>query len=286
MNIDSVNWSRVAEPQADGYDTGIVLGFAELAGFRRRPPSNEPTMLDGAVALRQDPALLGYDGCQYAASDHPNIATADRLLRLWPAVYRQCGELLDSICIYDYPRMGGDMIIGSVCGSGSSGFGSIVVTVNHHMGLAEGIVHEMAHHKLRALGVDMESATMLITNDPSEVYPSPIRYDCLRPMTAVLHAQYSYLHILQLDLMVLEHDSHPLRAAAIREQSLAVIAPKLEFGLQTIQQAVQTDAYGDDFIQGMVCWCECVIECAYADLKSNDVMPHPFLHPVSGTHAV
>jgi|SRR5208337_3604147 len=282
MNIDDVNWSRVAEPQSDGYDTRVVMQFAIEAGYRRRHPSGESTLFDGAVALRQDPVLLGYDGCQYAPPDHPNLAKAEALIRSWPVGFSQCGALLDSLCPYDYPRLGEDMIIGSVCGSGSWGFGSIVVTVNHHMGLAEGIVHEIAHHKLRALGIDMEFSAGLVTNDPSEMYPSPIRYDSLRPMTAVVHAQYSYMHIAELDLMVLRHDSDPVRATAIRGLSLAVIIPKLEFGLKTIKQHARVDTKGDAFLKAFNAWSERVIEDGYADLKNHYIDVKPFLHPMVG----
>ena len=68
--------------------------------------------------------------------------------------------------------------------------------MNHHAGFAEALVHELGRtHKPRALGVGVETAERLVTNPSGQLHPSPIRYDCLRPMTAVVHAQDSYTYI-------------------------------------------------------------------------------------------
>jgi hypothetical protein len=278
-----IDWRRVAEPQPDGYDSEVALGLAVATGYRPREIAGCATFLGGAVAVREDPVLLDYDDCRYADIDHPNIATAESLLELWPEAHAQCRTLLESVCFYDCPRLGPDMVIGSICGAGSSGFGSVIVTVNHHMGLAEGIVHEMAHHKLRALGIEMESSTRLILNPPDQRYPSPIRYDCLRPMTAVLHAQYSYTYIAQFDLKVLEQDDDNIRSRAIRERSLSVIIPKLEYGLRTISEQAITDDAGEQFCRGFRDWCDRIISAGYRDLEANGITPKSFLHPIAGT---
>jgi HEXXH motif-containing protein len=159
----------------------------------------------------------------------------------------------------------------------------VFVTVNHHVGLAEGIVHEMAHHKLRAIGVEMESSSRLLLNLPTEVYKSPIRYDCLRPMTAVLHAQYSYTYIAQFDLKILQQDGDMPRALAIRERSLAVILPKLEHGLRTIASHARTDDDGARFVESFLAWCGRIIAAGYADLQASGVHAQAFRHPIAST---
>lgn len=280
MKNRQVDWSKIAEPQEDGYDTEVVLEFAEKAGYRRDLPNPEASVFDGAIAISHDNSLLGYEGCVYAPHDHPNLKKAEEIIRAWPVAYRQCKALVQSICFYSLPRFGDDKIIGSICGPGQAGFGSIIVTVNHHMGLAEGIVHEMAHHKLRAIGIDMEASKGLLRNSPDERYPSPIRYDCLRPMMAVVHAQYSYTYIAQLDLFALRNQSEPSRDVAIRELSLAVILPKLEFGIDVIEQNARTDDNGETFLAGFMDWCKRVIAEAKEDLEKNRVIARPFIHPI------
>src|SRR5262249_33658645 len=156
----------------------------------------------------------------------------------------QCRALLDSVSLYHHTGAESDEVIGSICGPGSRGFGSIAVTVDHHVGFAEGIVHETAHHKLRALGVEVERASRLIRNPADATYPSRIRYDCLRPMSAVLHAQYSYPYILQLDLCILRAHECPSRDRRIVTDSLAIILPKLEFGFGVLKEHWLPDEAG------------------------------------------
>ena len=52
--------------------------------------------------------------------------------------------------------------------------------------------------------MSFESATAIVGNDPAQRHVSPIVKDRTRPMTAVLHAQYSYVHVTALDLHMLE----------------------------------------------------------------------------------
>lgn len=280
--IATVDWLRVAEPQADCYDSRVVLSLLE-GDFSEefKAEVGGPTFADGTIALTQDPILNGFEGCHPAPPDHPNVMTAERLLRQWPEGFRQCQLLLRSIGLSESDALGSDQVVGSICGPGSYGFGSIAVTVNHHMGLAEGIVHEMAHHKLRALGVEFESATRLVANSTGDRFPSPIRYDCLRPMTAVLHAQYSYTYIANLDLAVIERDtSDHWRRLAVLKNSLAIIVPKLEFGMQVLRQNWEYDEEGKLFAEGLFNWCERIVADGRRHLEEFGLLPQPFAHPL------
>src|SRR6185295_7197196 len=147
--------------------------------------------------------------------------------------------------------------------------------------LAEGIVHEMAHHKLRMLGVDFEDSIRLVKNDPTALYPSPIRYDCLRPMSAVLHAQYSYTYIAQLDIMVVRGGIDRRRDQVIVERSLAVILPKLEFGRRIIAAEAIADAAGNEFLPALLNWVDRIIAEGYWLLGRFDVPPRTFNHPLT-----
>lgn len=157
-------------------------------------------------------AWLGPTGIQLEAplpEDHyvalldPNatlLKKAAEVLYAWPEMYMCALALLNVI----ESATSGDMILpasGGVCGPGDKGFGHILVKSNNPVGYAEGVVHELGHHKLRALRIDMEEHdNRILANAPSELYESGVRKDTLRPMSAVLHAHYSYLHVTELEL--------------------------------------------------------------------------------------
>jgi hypothetical protein len=271
----------MAKPQDDEYDTFITLALAIQQGYRRLEPDGFPTLLDGAIALRPDPNLVLFPDCVSADPLHPNVSKVRNLLRQWPAVHSQCRRLLDSIALYHHNSIDSDDVTGSITGPGSRGFGSIAVTVDNHVGFAEGIVHEMAHHKLRALGVQVEHATRFILNSPEVTYPSPIRYDCRRPMSAVLHAQYSYTYIIQLDLKILHARECPSRDRRIVEDSVATILPKLEFGLTVLKKHLIPDEAGKAFLSPLDAWTEDIVQDGRRFLEEFNVPPRPFRHPLA-----
>jgi HEXXH motif-containing protein len=97
-----------------------------------------------------------------------------------------------------------------------SHFGALWATVNSAPGLAQSIVHEMAHQKLWTFGVSFESAGVILANDPSSLYWSPL-VAWPRPLAAVLHAHYALLHIAALDCALLtKARSRAMRAAFVR----------------------------------------------------------------------
>jgi hypothetical protein len=278
--VDGVCWERMAEPQEDQYDTEVTLEMAALGGYSRPAGGSGVAFLGGAVRLHADPCLRFPDDCIEVDPSHPNVARAEGLLGLWPTVYRQCQRLLHTISLYRHTLFTSDQVVGSVCGPGTPGFGTVAVTVDHHVGFAEGIVHEMGHHKLRALGVDFERTHRLILNPPQEKYPSPIRYDCLRPMSAVLHAQYSYTYIIQLDLKILEARHDVERDRSIVAYSLAVIVPKLEFGANVLKSNAVTDESGRRFLAGLQDWTGRLLEESRRWLEEYGVAEQPFEHPI------
>lgn len=281
MLVESrVDWSRVAEPQADGYDSVITLEFAAQNGYTRPSHQAVARFLGNAVALLPDATVIFPDDYELAPSDHFNVERAEQLIRLWPDGFEQCQRLLDSVTVFKHRGSFDDYVIGSVCGPGSRGFGSVAVTVDNHVGFAEGLVHEMGHHKLTALGVQLETTQRLLVNDPSVRFPSPIRYDCLRPMSAVLHAQYSYTYILALDLAILRANLDLQRDQCIAERSLAIIAPKLRFGMQVIRAHAAPDRSGELFLTAFGDWVSRVVNESEQFLRRFNVPEVPFEHPL------
>jgi hypothetical protein len=274
-----VDWSRLAEPQPDQYDSDVTLAFARRRGYTRPAVSRAARLFDGAVTL--SPSDVFPPPCLPASFDHPGVRRGVDALRLWPVGFRQVQLLVDSISAFVDVTAPDDRVVGCTSGPGPTGFGSVAATVNHHVGFAEAIVHEMAHHKLRALGVEVEAAERLITNAPEQLFKSPVRYDCLRPMSAVLHAQYSYTYVAALDVAIVQAARKPERDHHVAQDALAVILPKLEFGLRVLQVHAETDGPGADFLAGLYAWTSRVLAGGHEILGRLEIPPSPFVHPLN-----
>lgn len=275
----TIDWRRMACPQLDGYDTNTICAMAASRGYVRPETAPGPHWLDGATLIDPGNTFLARDAIP-APLSHPNIDTGAGLLTMWPAMYAQCQRLIHRVAFFVDSRHNVDCVVGSVCGPGPDGFGSISTTVNNHVGVAEAIVHELAHHKLRAMGVDVEHAEALVLNDPAQLYASPIRYDSNRPMSAVLHAQYSYVHIAAMDIKIINAALDTERDQKIARQSLAVILPKLVFGKQILNSNAELDGAGIDFMAGLDEWTDQVLRDSFAILQKFAVEPVPFQHPL------
>ena len=123
------------------------------------------------------------------------------------------------------------------------------------LGFAQALIHEMAHQKLRALGVSIETAERLIANDPSQRFESPIRKDQTRPMTAVFHAQYSFIHVTALDL-------HMLAAAQTEREWQHILmlparnVPRMQEGYEEVSRHIETYAAGRLFVDAFMKWSQ------------------------------
>jgi HEXXH motif-containing protein len=273
-----VDWSRMAEPQADGYDTDLALQLATSAGsrlrplpYRRRPVDGCVTICDGAVAVRVAPERgLGGEHMVPAKPDHPNLAAAASFLARWPDAYVQFARLIDTIYPYSDIRQArmGAQAFGSSSHSYEHDFGSIIVTIDDPIGSAQGMIHEMAHQKLRALGVSFESADRLITNPETERFISPIRKDRTRPMTAVFHAQYSFIHVTALDLCMLAGAHDEMERTRIL-MFLARNVPRMQAGQEEIISNIKTDDAGSQFLSGFLRWSTEVLAEGQAKLDAN-----------------
>lgn len=275
----AVDWRRLAEPQPDQYDSHVTLTFARRRGCARRAASRAPTVFEGAAVLC--PSDLFPPPCVPAAADHPGIRRGVEALRLWPVGFHQVQLLVDCVSAFVDITAPEDHVVGCMSGPGPTGFGSVAATVNNHVGFAEAIVHEMAHHKLRALGVEVEVAEGLVTNAPEQLFKSPIRYDRLRPMSAVLHAQYSYMYVAALDMAIVHAAREPARDRRVAEDSLAVILPKLEFGLGVLRANAETDQPGAEFLAGLYAWADRILADGHEILRTFGIPPRPFVHPLA-----
>jgi HEXXH motif-containing protein len=152
--------------------------------------------------------------------------------------------------------------------------------LNSAVGFAGSLVHEMAHHKLRSFGVQFETAEKLIRNPPEQNFRSPVRYDCLRPMSAVLHGQYAYTYSAAMCLEIVRPRSNPVLDRRIAEEALAVKLPKLVFGLEVLRRHAELDAEGTAFMEGLRSWSDRLFDDGFSLLKEMGVPIRKFAHPL------
>jgi hypothetical protein len=276
----AIAWNRLAEPQDDQYDTRIVLEFARQRGYVRREPGDLLTCFDGKIAVRNECPDLAAD-CELTSADHPNVRKGCDLVRSWPAVFTQLQTLVDSVNLFLHTRTPyDDPGVGSMSGSGGTEFGAVSSTVNSAVGFAGSLVHELAHHKLRALGVQFETADRLIKNPPEQKFRSPVRYDCLRPMSAVLQGQYAFTYSAAMCVEIIRPGAEPERDRRIAEQALAVKLPKLVFGLEVLKRHAEADAEGAEFLEGLYDWSYRLFEDGFGLLEKMGVPLKRFAHPL------
>jgi hypothetical protein len=256
------DWSRVAEPQPDQYDTEVVLErLRQMEGFRRPPLLGDtPTIFDGAVAVRPLEGSYLKMGFSSAPLEDERIRLAEGYVRQWPTVFQQFKSLIYAFYPLSDPsgiriRPGGK---GYVSDSFEECIGTLCASIEDPIGTAEAFVHEMAHNKLRSLGIMFESTQGFITNDPEDRYLSPIRIGVLRPMTAVFHAEYSFIYVTQLCLMLLAADPEEETRKYLLLR-LKTLLPRMESGFELIEAKIQVDAIGRPFVDGFMDWARRVL---------------------------
>ena len=164
LAANQIDWARVGVPQEDGYDTEITEQLAlERYGWTKKWPGGEPTWLHGGVQIIE-PAC-GDELREPASATHPNLKVAENILSGgYPAMYRQCRQLLQKLYIYELDNVpieaGG---VGVSCGPmGDHVSFEISVTVNGGIGIIEGVVHELAHNKMKAHGISFHHWERLV----------------------------------------------------------------------------------------------------------------------------
>ncbi len=258
----SLIWNRLAQPQADLYDSETVLMLVAATTTLERPTRFVRTTPFGRLSI--GPVFSGEElppgqGESHIDADpgHPCIEEAIHLLRRWPAGAAQARHLLERLhpaLDLDHASILPPFRIHSSSHSVEDRFGAIWATVNSAPGLAQSIVHELAHQKLCAFGVSFERADAVIANDPSERYPSPL-VAWPRPITSVLHAHYALLHISALDCALLAKERvQYMRKALARSASRHLLL--LSRSAVVLRKHTIADAVGVPFLQSMWEWMD------------------------------
>lgn len=279
LDIDRIDWAALALPDPQGRGSALARAMANArkgrwSGETALGPSrpDELTLFDGRVAIRHVREQCHLPRYRNAPLDHPNIAIAESYVRRWPGGYALVRGIVDTynpIFDTEIPAERWTSSGGSASHFDTWRFGMIFATVYHPIGLAQAFVHEAAHQKLFGIGVLIEHADRIVRNDPTRLFPSPV-VERPRPMTAVLHAEYSFIHVTELELLLLdalrdepdcERERRILRSFLFRNLT------RLEPGLRTIEAAIETDAAGDQFVGAFICWAKQVLERARTRLE-------------------
>ena len=272
-----IDWSRMAEPQSDGYDTIVTnelrrseSGRSVIRGHARPvnalPITHMPKLADVKLA--------------FVSGTHPVVQRGLNLLSSWSLGRQQVMALIDSVQTGCQPDRVKDGILGTACGSSSETLTVVQSVADSRVGFAEGIVHELGHQKLRTLGVAFESAARLLGPDNSPRFPSPIRMDKLRPLSAVLHAQYSYTYVLALYCAILDSDADPEAQHALINDRLPYILPRMRFGMSVLDTEL-FNVDGRSFTSALHKWTGRLIDHCAAVLSRHDVKEKPFTHPLT-----
>lgn len=248
---------ELARPAEDGSDTEVLDRLMTAAQNRPKQRLERRSFLRGSVALN-----YGYTRAYTispwmvpAPFDHPSFHEAEKLLALWPAAFQQASTLLEFIHPSVDLRLPALAPAGSMNSSHSLGgplLRSLWTTVNDALGLAENIVHELAHQKLRAIGIPVLGESPLVANPVDATYWSFIKKKP-RPMTAVLHALYSFTHVAELHDRVSRAGRGPYRAAAQRNRLFT--RDRIRNGREVVSASfVPRTAEAAAFVAAMVAW--------------------------------
>jgi hypothetical protein len=242
-----MDWARVAEPSE--YSAAVIGTMASV----RWPWRYSAGFVVEILGRHLDDSLVGVD-----PSD-PRVGVILTTLARWPegerAVYAIAGVF------WPIDRASGEAGgLGCCCGhdepTEARPRAAIYTTIWDAVGGAEGLVHEAGHLRLKACGVDLEQHDgVLLENGPDELFESPIRKDKLRPMSAVLQAQYSYVMVTALDVALGD------------AEHAAINLPRILEGRGTVRQNARWTPAGTEFFRGLEGWTDRIVAEAHTLLK-------------------
>lgn len=273
-----IDWKRIAKPQPDGYDSYVIAQLLnqKYGWVKRVPLSGEYTICDGKVAVVSDRIYTDAETlptsrmmCGMPKWNDEYAAKIDPFLRTWTDGHQMLGLFLDEF----WPKWSTFMTEHSFgCTSGhyeivtsqdarqgarhAGVINAVYVTMNSLSGCAEGIYHEVAHARLEALGMNIETHDgALILNTPDELYESPVRRDKKRPMSAVIQAIYSWIVFGENDIRCAAIPGNASTSAEYLINNL----PKIEDGLREIRNHVRCTPEGTAFMDGYFEWGDTIV---------------------------
>jgi hypothetical protein len=290
IDISEVDWSRMAEPQEDEYDTRIILDFARAEESPRaceiyvpRPISGHPTIFDSQAAIRHLHETCPYEPrLKNGPLGHPNINTAVEYVRRWPVIFNQFRQLIDTFSpIIDTTLSPGDGEQGELSGSVSYSeediFGAVAATFFDPIGLAEAFVIQLANNKLSAVGISSDDdSTFLVLNLPGEIFKGQMIENEEVTIKRTFKDKYAYAHAVQLDIKMLEQETKDTDLTKLLK-TLGSNIFKLEQDLQGVREQLKVDEAGQIFVDGFFSWVERTIDRGDKLLKQNGMEKLPLI---------
>jgi HEXXH motif-containing protein len=252
MNVD---WARMAEPQHDGYDSAIALRLVNVSPLNAGPG----VWFDVHPVYRDEPGFVGdFSGFRDAPPDHPNLALGAVLVDAWPEGATLARRMIRIVHAAYEDGVTEDLGWSSLVSSSHSyehRFGTCFLTVHSPIGVAEALIHEAAHHKLRALGVRFESADAIVAPESvAQRHPSPLLGGRMRPMPAVIHAHYVLVHLIAFENAMLR--AKLANGRALVRRLLARNIELLARSSATLRRALVVDSAGAVFMETLWRWQE------------------------------
>lgn len=249
----SLDWSLLARPQADGYDTRV---FLQMAGILPTVTADSPSCFSGAVRLLSSlpHSNLMPDFCVPAPTDHPNIETACQLVGLWPDAFSQCQAVFDSFTpLLDIRTATAEA--GSV--SSSYKFRSVAATVNQPSWLAGALLRELAYHKLCILEGGHSRADRIIQNSGDQTWQLDPE-SAPQSLTAIFGSYYAVLHVATLDIAIWKDGNLPA-VIDVSERRLTQSLPRLKSARNLLKEYAKADPHGTNFLRGCEEWLDSLL---------------------------
>jgi hypothetical protein len=223
---------------------------------------------DNKVSIAHLRIDSNYSGTSNKVPDKRLFDKAEKYLKLWPDLYLEFSDFVKYINPIESDLYPYNYFFSS-SGTSKDEFGVIYTTARHSFTLAEALAHEMAHLKLFTLGIYFEHADSIITNNPGETYYSPV-VDRERPMTAVFHAQYSFIHVLHLNNLILKNDFNNDDYEMFLNMTNDTLTKMMD-GHDIIKNNIKTDVKGVSFVNHFMEWSFTTINQSKNILKTNGI---------------
>jgi hypothetical protein len=296
MTLDSsLPWEKVAEPQKDFVDLDMLWYTAyELYGYTKPAKKKELSLFDGRIGVNlftpnKNKTFINYD--DYSKNNLDNLLEftinltpySEHVSRFLDVYHPFMKDELDDNYIFEMNTNN----LGCSCGPISypkSGSIEICSTYTNPIGAGDGIIHEVWHQRLHALGIDFETHSKLFfTNQDDELFDSPIRKDKLRPMPAVIQAQYSYIGVTEYYKSLIDVLFHPTDSVLESKPKYTNLSTanlnswlrasarnvyRIREGVETIRNNIKpTPDIGERFIYGYIQYANRVINQAIEQIK-------------------
>ncbi|TMO84321.1 aKG-HExxH-type peptide beta-hydroxylase [Pseudoalteromonas spongiae] len=256
-----VMWDKMARPQIDEYDSFVTL---QLAAINMRKNGSNSNITSSQIYFADNSVEIGYitenaPGTPFNINAqlkmHDNIISAENYLRNWKTGFNQFKRIINTFHPMTSPKLQEcefGLGLGSSSHSLQNTFGKMYATIYDPLGLAQAFVHELAHNKLRALGINNDRAKDFILNSDQELYFSPV-VNTDRPLPAILHATYSFTYVLALDIAILNH-SNCESTNRIISKLLQKNSSIVSYGLNTLKANLNLTEIGYEFLEGFYSW--------------------------------